>query len=128
MLPERSASVSHRTFLQRAAATGLAAGGAMAAPRWLTPAARAAAPRAGLNLLLMMVAPMRTPWVYLLCRLQAATIPTLTRIAGEGVRFSTSPRPATAGGRARPRPPGQSTALADWFSHRHTDLRAMPTN
>ena len=35
-----------------------------------------------------MVDQMRTPWVYLPPRLQAATVPTVTKLAGEGVRFS----------------------------------------
>jgi arylsulfatase A-like enzyme len=80
--------VSRRTFLQEAAAAGVVAGGLGAAPRWLTASARAATPRPGLNILLVMVDQMRTPWVYLPPRLQAATVPTVTKLAGEGVRFS----------------------------------------
>jgi arylsulfatase A-like enzyme len=81
-------SVSRRTFLQGAAATGLAAGGLGSASRWLTSSARAATPRPGLNILLVIVDQMRTPWVYLPRRLQVATVPTVTKLASEGVSFS----------------------------------------
>jgi arylsulfatase A-like enzyme len=87
--PKEPASVSRRTFLQGAAAAGLAAGGLSAAPRHLTPSARGATtPRAGMNILLVMVDQMRTPWVYLPRRLQRETVPTITKLASQGVRFS----------------------------------------
>ena len=81
-------SLSRRTFLKEAGAAGLVAGGLVAGPRWLTASARAAAPRAGLNILLVMVDQMRTPWVYMPPRLQRATVPTVTKLAKEGVPFS----------------------------------------
>jgi arylsulfatase A-like enzyme len=67
---------------------GAAAGGLAAAPRWLTPAARAATPRPGLNILLVMVDQMRTPWVYMPPRLQSTALPTVSKLAREGVAFS----------------------------------------
>ena len=45
--------------------TGLAAGALAARAAALTASARAATPRPGLNILLVMVDQMRTPWVYL---------------------------------------------------------------
>src|SRR4051794_11296351 len=88
MPPKNARSVSRRTFLQDAAATGLVAGGLAAAPGWLTQSARAATPQPGLNILLVIVDQMRTPWVYLPPRLQAETVPTITNLGRQGVRFS----------------------------------------
>ncbi|HST39722.1 MAG TPA: sulfatase-like hydrolase/transferase [Conexibacter sp.] len=88
MHDERSRSVTRRTFLETAARTGLTAGALASAPRLLTASARAAAPRPGLNILLIMVDQLRTPWVYLSRRTQRAAMPSLTRLADEGVRFS----------------------------------------
>lgn len=87
-VPDETRSVSRRTFLQEATAAGIVAGGLAAAPGWLTSSARAATPRAGLNILLVIVDQMRTPWVYMPRRLQKVTIPTVTKLADEGVRFS----------------------------------------
>lgn len=81
-------SVSRRTFLHEAAAAGVAAGGLAAGSRWLTGTARAATPRAGMNILLVMVDQMRTPWVYLSPRRQRAVVPTVTKLARQGVPFS----------------------------------------
>ena len=82
-------TVTRRTFLSGAAKTGLAAGAALSAPGLLTAAARAqSAPRPGMNILFIIVDQMRTPWVYLPRRLQRAAMPTITRLADEGVRFS----------------------------------------
>jgi arylsulfatase A-like enzyme len=81
-------AVSRRRFLRDAAAAGVAAGGLSAAPRFLTASARAATPQAGMNILLVMVDQMRTPWVYMPRRLREATLPTVSKLAREGVRFS----------------------------------------
>ena len=82
-------SATRRDFLHAAARTGLAAGALAATPSLLrTAAARAAAPRPGMNILLVIVDQMRTPWVYLPRKLQRAAMPTITRLADEGVRFS----------------------------------------
>lgn len=88
MPDEKQGSVSRRGFLQGAAATGLAAGGLAAAPGWLTASARAQAPQPGLNILLVIVDQMRTPWVYMPPALQRATVPTISHLAREGVQFS----------------------------------------
>jgi arylsulfatase A-like enzyme len=80
--------VTHRRFLEGAATTGLAAGTLPVAPHARTAAARAAGPQAGMNILLVIVDQMRTPWVYMPRKLQRATMPTVTRLADEGVRFS----------------------------------------
>jgi arylsulfatase A-like enzyme len=50
--------------------------------------AHAAGPRAGLNILLVIVDQMRTPWVYMSPRLQRSAMPSVTRLGDEGVRFS----------------------------------------
>jgi arylsulfatase A-like enzyme len=81
-------AVSRRRVLRDAAAAGVAAGGLSAAPRFLTASARAATPQAGMNILLVMVDQMRTPWVYMPRRLREATLPTVSKLAREGVRFS----------------------------------------
>jgi arylsulfatase A-like enzyme len=88
-LTDPSNQLTRRTFLSGAAKTGLAAGAAMAAPGMLTAAARAqSAPRPGMNILFIIVDQMRTPWVYLPPKLQRRAMPTITALAGEGVRFS----------------------------------------
>ena len=79
---------SRKTFLQVAAAAGLAAGALAAAPRWATPAAKAATPKAGMNILFVMVDQMRTPWVYMPPAMQRFVVPTITKLGNEGVRFS----------------------------------------
>lgn len=81
-------SVTRRTFLHETAAAGAVVGGLAAGAGWLTPSARAATPRAGLNILLVMVDQMRTPWVYLPPAIQARTLPSVTKLASEGVCFS----------------------------------------
>jgi arylsulfatase A-like enzyme len=85
-----SRPVTRRSFLKRAGRTGLAAGALAAAPSLLTASARAAgaAPRPGMNLLLVMVDQMRTPWVYMPPALQRRTLPSVTKLAHQGVRFS----------------------------------------
>ncbi|UGS38739.1 sulfatase-like hydrolase/transferase [Capillimicrobium parvum] len=85
--------VTRRAFLETAAKTGVAAGALAAAPGLLSAPARAAggtgaAPRPGMNILLVMVDQMRTPWVYLPRGLQRAAVPSITKLAGQGVRFS----------------------------------------
>ncbi|HVT00189.1 MAG TPA: sulfatase-like hydrolase/transferase [Solirubrobacterales bacterium] len=89
MPAEQPNGQTRRTFLTNAAKAGVAAGSLAAAPRLLTGAARAAsAPPAGMNILFVMVDQMRTPWVYMPPRLQRRTMPTVTKLAGEGVCFS----------------------------------------
>lgn len=84
----QSRPVTRRTFLETAAKTGLAAGVFAGAPGLLTASARAAGPRAGMNILLVMVDQLRTPWVYMSPKLQRSAMPTVTRLGEEGVRFS----------------------------------------
>ena len=84
----QSRPVTRRTFLETAAKTGLAAGVLAGAPGLLTASARAAGPRAGMNILLVMVDQLRTPWVYMSPKLQRSAMPTVTRLGEEGVRFS----------------------------------------
>jgi arylsulfatase A-like enzyme len=83
-----SRSITRRTFLGTAAKTGIAAGALATAPQLFATSARAATPAAGLNILLVMVDQMRTPWVYLSPSLQRATMPSVTKLASQGVRFS----------------------------------------
>ena len=83
-----SPPITRRRFLEGAAKAGLAAGALSVAPRALTAAARASAPQAGMNILLVIVDQMRTPWVYMPRKLQRATMPTVTGLGDEGVRFS----------------------------------------
>jgi arylsulfatase A-like enzyme len=84
-----STTTTRRDFLGTAAKAGLAAGALAGAPGLLRAAgARAAAPRPGMNILLVIVDQMRTPWVYLPHKLQRATMPTITKLADQGVRFS----------------------------------------
>lgn len=83
-----SESVTRRAFLGTAAKTGLAVGALAAGPGLRTAVARAAAPRPGMNILLVMADQMRTPWVYMPRHLQRATMPALTKLADQGVRFS----------------------------------------
>jgi arylsulfatase A-like enzyme len=81
--------LTRRDLLGTAAKAGLAAGALAATPSLLrTAAARAAAPRPEMNILLVMVDQMRTPWVYMPRKLQRATMPTITKLADQGVRFS----------------------------------------
>jgi arylsulfatase A-like enzyme len=82
---DATGAVTRRGFLETAARTGVAAG-VLATGR--TAPARAAAPRAGLNILLVMVDQMRTPWVYMSPALQRAAMPTVTALGERGVRFS----------------------------------------
>ena len=81
--------LTRRDVIGAAAKTGLAAGALSVAPGLMrTAGARAAAPRPGLNILLVIVDQMRTPWVYLPPKLQKAAMPTITRLADQGVRFT----------------------------------------
>lgn len=91
MSPDERRPVTRRTFIRAATTAGLTAGALAAAPRLLTPPARAAAastPRAGLNILVVMVDQLRTPWVYMSPRLARRTMPSVARLGDEGVRFS----------------------------------------
>ncbi|MDO8210644.1 sulfatase-like hydrolase/transferase [Conexibacter sp. CPCC 206217] len=88
MSQERSGPVTRRSFLGTAAKTGVAAGAVAAAPQFLTASARAASPQGGMNILVVIVDQLRTPWVYLSPRLQRKAIPSISRLADEGVRFS----------------------------------------
>jgi arylsulfatase A-like enzyme len=83
-----SGSVTRRTFLGTAAKTGLAAGALATAPQLLTSSAQAAGPVPGMNILLIMVDQLRTPWVYMSPQMQRAAMPSVTRLARQGVRFS----------------------------------------
>ena len=88
-MPAPTSRSTRRTFLENAGKTGLAAGALGAAPGLLTAAsARGATPQAGLNLLLIMVDQLRTPWVYLSPKLQRQTMPSVVKLGQEGVRFS----------------------------------------
>ncbi len=89
MSADGSRPVTRRSFLETAAKAGVAAGALGAAPQFLTAAAKAAtAPQGGLNILVVMVDQMRTPWVYMPRALQRQTLPSISRIADEGVCFS----------------------------------------
>jgi arylsulfatase A-like enzyme len=91
MPPVAPGPTTRRGFLESAAKAGLAAGVMATVPSLITAQARAAAasaPRPGMNILLVMVDQMRTPWVYLPPKLQRATMPAVTRLGEEGVRFS----------------------------------------
>jgi arylsulfatase A-like enzyme len=81
-------AVTRRDFLQTTAKAGLAAGALAAAPSLLTAPARAAAPRPGMNILVIIVDQMRTPWVYLPEHLRRTAMPTVEQLTREGVRFS----------------------------------------
>ncbi len=81
--------LSRKTLLKTAAAAGLAAGTLGALPRWTMPAARAQSqPRAGMNILFIMVDEMRTPYVYMPRALQRAVVPSITKLGDEGARFT----------------------------------------
>lgn len=88
MSPVEARPVTRRELLEKTAKTGLAAGALAAAPGLLTASARAAGPRPGMNILVVMVDQMRTPWVYLPPKLRRRTMPTIERLADDGVRFS----------------------------------------
>ena len=80
---------TRRDFLGTAAKAGLAAGALAGAPGLLRAAsARAAQPRPGMNLLVIIVDQMRTPWVYLPRGLQRSALPSITKLGDQGVRFS----------------------------------------
>jgi arylsulfatase A-like enzyme len=82
-------NLSRRDFLGTTAKAGLAAGALASAPGLLrATGARAASPQPGMNILLVMVDQMRTPWLYLPPKLQRAALPTITQLGQEGVRFS----------------------------------------
>jgi len=81
--------LTRRDLLGAAAKTGMAAGALAVAPSLMRAAgARAATPRPGLNILLVIVDQMRTPWVYMPPKLQRSTMPTISKLAEQGVRFS----------------------------------------
>jgi arylsulfatase A-like enzyme len=80
--------MTRRTLLEGAAKTSLAAGVMSVAPGAVTSAAKAAGPRAGMNILLIIVDQMRTPWVYMPRKLQRSAMPSVTKLADDGVRFS----------------------------------------
>ena len=123
MSPHESRSVTRRTFLKTAAAAGLAAGAVASAPRLLTAPARAASattPRAGLNLLLVMVDQLRTPWVYMPLKLQRSAMPSVTRLGDEGVRFSnyfTSSNDCT---------PSRATQISGLYTHQTAIFATTP--
>ena len=81
------ASISRRTFLKGAAATGLAVGAAASLPKWSMPAARGDA-AAKPNILFVMVDQLRAPYVYMPRALQKLVCPTITRLGDDGVRFT----------------------------------------
>ncbi len=81
--------VSRKTFLKTTAAAGLAVAAAGALPKWTMPAAEAqTTPRAGMNILFIMVDEMRTPYVYMSPKLQRFVVPTITKLGDDGVRFT----------------------------------------
>lgn len=89
MSDQRTDGMDRRIFLQRAAAAGLVAGAAAALPRWTMPAARAqAGPKAGMNILFIMVDQLRAPYVYMPRPLQRLVCPTITKLGDDGVRFT----------------------------------------
>ena len=90
MAPSAENPITRKRFLQGAAAVGIAAGAAAAAPgSLLTPRARAKkAPRAGLNILVVMVDQMRAPYVFMPRQLQTTYVPNITKLGDQGVRFS----------------------------------------
>ena len=80
-------ALSRRTFLQGAAAAGLAIGAAGALPRWAQPTARADAATKP-NILFVMVDQLRAPYVYMPRAMQKLVCPTITRLGDDGVRFT----------------------------------------
>lgn len=80
---------SRKTFLKTTAAAGLAVAAAGALPKWAMPAATAQTqPKAGMNILFIMVDEMRTPYVYMPRTLQRAVVPTITKLGDDGARFT----------------------------------------
>lgn len=88
MSPYETRTVTRRRFLETTAKAGLAAGALTAAPGLLTAGARAAGPRPGMNVLLIIVDQMRTPWVYMPRKLMRTAMPTVAGLAQDGVCFS----------------------------------------
>jgi Sulfatase len=109
--------MTRRSLLEGAAKTSLAAGVMSVAPGAVTSAAKAAGPRAGMNILLIIVDQMRTPWVYMPRKLQLSAIPSVTKLADEGVRFSnfySSSNDCT---------PSRTTQATGLYTHPDGDLR-----
>jgi arylsulfatase A-like enzyme len=85
-----SRPVTRRSFLETAGKAGLAAGAAAAAPQFVTAAAKAQSrkPHGGMNILVVMVDQMRTPWVYMPDSLRKQILPSVSRLMDAGVCFS----------------------------------------
>jgi arylsulfatase A-like enzyme len=80
--------LSRRTFLTRAAAAAATAGAGSLLPGVSFAAPRATGPRAGLNILVVMVDQMRNPAVFLPRDIRRRSLPSITKLASQGVQLT----------------------------------------